>query len=61
MFLKDIGGVEFSTGGGALRFTPLIVRSGDESFETSPSFLLCSETFPDFAVINEETGLINEL
>ena len=44
-----------------LRFTPLVVRSGKESFETGPSFWLCSETFPGFAVIDKETGLINEL
>ena len=55
-----IGGVEFGTGGGALRFAPLVVRSGEESFEAGQSFLLFSETFPGFAVINEETGLINE-
>ena len=61
MFMHVIGGVEFGTGGGALRFAPLVVCSGKESFETGPSFLLCSETFPDFAVIDEETGLINEL
>ena len=56
-----IGGVEFCTGGGALRFASLVVRSGEEIFETSPSFLLCSETFPGFAVIEEEIGLINYL
>ena len=61
MFLYVIGGVEFGTGIGALRFAPLVVRSGEESFETSPSFLLCSETVPGFAVIDEETCLINEL
>ena len=56
-----IGGVEFGTSGGALRFAPLVVRSGEESLETGPSFLLCIETFPGFAVINKETGLIDEL
>ena len=55
------GVVEFGAGGGALIFAPLIVRSGEESIETSPSFLLCGETFPGFSVINEETGLINKL
>ena len=39
----------------------LVVRSGKESFETGPIFLLCSETFPGFAVIDKETGLINDL
>ena len=61
MFMHVIGGVELSTGGGALRFAPLVVCSGKEDFETSPIFLLCSETFPGFAVIDEETGLINEM
>ena len=40
---------------------PLVVRSGEESFETGPSFLLCSDAFIGFAVIEEKTGLINEL
>ena len=61
MLLHVIGGVEFGTGGGALRFAPLVVRSGEESLETGPSFLLCSETFPGFAVINKEIGLTNDL
>ena len=37
------------------------MRIGEESFETGPSFLLCSETYPRFSVINKETGLINNL
>ena len=53
--------MEFGTGGGALRFAPLVVRSGEEIFEAGPSFLLCRVTFPGFAVINEEIGLIDEL
>ena len=53
--------MEFGTGGGAFRFVPFIVRSGEEIFYAGPSFLLCMETFPGFAVIDEETGLINEL
>ena len=61
LIMHVIGGVEIGTGGGALRFAPLVVCSGEESFETGPSFLLCSEMFPDFSVINEETGLIKEL
>ena len=59
--LNIIGGVEFGTGGGALRFAPLVVRSGEESLETGPSFLVSSETFTGFAVRDEETGLINKL
>ena len=42
-------------------FAPLVVHSGKESFEDGPSFLLCRETLPDFAVIYEETGMIHEL
>ena len=61
MLLHVIGGVEFGTGGGALRFAPLVVRSGEEMLETGPILLLFSETFPRFAVIDEETGLINYL
>ena len=56
-----IGRVEFGVGGGALRLAPLVVRSGKESLESGPIFLLCSETFPDFSVIDKYTGLINEL
>ena len=59
LLLHVIGGVELGTGGGALRFAPLVLRSGEESLETGPIFLLCSETFTGFAVINKETGLIN--
>ena len=61
LFLQEIGGMEFGTGGGALRFAPLVVRSREESFEAGPSFLLCRETFPGFSVINEETGMIDDL
>ena len=56
-----ISRVEFGAGGGALRLTPLVVRSGKESLEAGPHLLLWSETFPYFAVIDEETGLINKL
>ena len=59
LLLHVIGRVEFGAGGGALRLAPLVVRSGKEIIEAVPIFLLCCETFPDFAVINEETGLIN--
>ena len=61
LFMHVIGGLEFGTGGGALIFAPLVVCSDEESFDTGPSVLLCSERFPGFAVINEETGLINYL
>ena len=44
-----------------MRFALLVVRSGEEISEAGPSFLLCRETFPCFAVINKEIGLINEL
>ena len=44
-----------------MRFAPLIVQSGEEIFEAGPSFLLCRETFPGLAVIDEETGLIDDL
>ena len=44
-----------------MRVVPLVVPSGEESFETGPSFLLCRETFPGFAFIDEETGLKDEL
>ena len=53
--------MEFGTGGGALRIAPLAVRSGEESLENCQFFLLCSETFPGFTVIEEETSLINDL
>ena len=53
--------MEFGTGGGALRFAPLVVRSGEESFEAGPSFLMCRETFQGSAVIDKETGMIDEL
>ena len=61
LFLQEIDGVEFGTGGGALIFAPLVVRRGEEMFVAGPSFLLCRETFPGFASIDEETGMINEL
>ena len=61
LFLQEIGGVEFGTSGGAMIFAPLVVRSGKEMFEAGPSCLLCRETFPVFSVIDEETGLIDEL
>ena len=38
LFLQEIGGMGFGTDGGALRFTPIVVRSGEENFEFGPSF-----------------------
>ena len=61
LFLRVIGGVELSTSGDALIFAPFVVCSSKESFETSPSFLMYSETFPVFSVINKDTSLINKL
>ena len=53
--------MEFSAGGGALRFAPFVVSCSGESFEDNPSFLLCGQTFPGFAVVYKETGLEDEL
>ena len=36
--------MKFSAGGGALRFSPFIVRCCEESFEVNPSFLLSGKT-----------------
>ena len=49
-FLQDIGGVEFSAGGGALRFAPFVVSYCEEIFEAGPCFLLSGQTFPGFTV-----------
>ena len=61
MLLHVICRVESGASGDALRLMPLVVRSGKESLEFGPHFLLWSEMFPNFAIINKETGLINEL
>ena len=53
--------MEFGTGDGTLRFAPLVVHIGEESFEAGPIFLLCRETFPGFLVVNKEIGMIDEL
>ena len=53
--------MEFSTGDGALRFAPFVVSCCEESSEAGPSFLLCGETFPGFAVVDKETGIVDEL
>ena len=60
-FLQDIGGVKFSAGGGALGFLPLVVCSGKENFEGSPSFLLNEQTFSGFAVVHKKAGLVYKL
>ena len=53
--------MEFSSGGGALRFAPFIVSCCEESFEAGPIFLLCGQTFPGFAVVYKYTGLVDKL
>ena len=53
--------MEFSAGGGALRFTSFIVSCGEESFEAGPIFLLCGETFRVFTVVKKETGLVDDM
>ena len=57
----EIAGMEFSAGGGALRFAPFVVSCCKESFEANPSFLLSGQTFPGFAVVYKEDGLLDEL
>ena len=61
MFLQEIGGVEFSAGGGALGFAPFAVSCCEESFEAGPNVLLCGKTFTGFAVFYKETGLVHKL
>ena len=53
--------MKFSADGGALGFSPLIVSSGEESFEGSPNFLLNGQTFPGFAVVYKKAGLVYKL
>ena len=53
--------MEFSTGGGALRLAPFVVRCCEESFEAGPSVLLCGQTFPEFSLVYKETCLLDEL
>ena len=60
-FLQEIDVVEFSAGGDALRFAPFVVCCCEESFEANPSFLLSAQTFPGFAVVYKETGLVDNL
>ena len=61
LFLLEIGGVKFSTDGGALSFAPFVVSCVEESFEDGRSFLLCGETFPGFAVVEKQTSLVDKL
>ena len=51
--------MEFSAGGGALRFAPFVVSCRKGSFEAGPSFLLCGET--GFGVVYKEIGLVNKM
>ena len=44
-----------------MRFAPFVVRCCEEIFEAIPSMLLCGETFPGFAVVDKETGIVDEL
>ena len=53
--------MEFSAGSRSLIFLPFVVRCCEEGFEANPSFLLCGLTFPGFAVVYKETGLVDEL
>ena len=53
--------MKFSAGGGALGFLPLVVCSGKESFEGSPSFLLSGYAFPGFAVVYNKSSLVYKL
>ena len=53
--------MKFSAGGGALGFLPLVVCSGEEGFEGSPSFPLNGQTFPGFAVVYKKAGLLYKL
>ena len=53
--------MKFSAGGGALVFSPFVVCSGEESFESSPSFLLNGQMFPGFAVVYKKAGLVYKL
>ena len=53
--------MKFSAGGGALGFLPIVMCSGEERIEGSPSFLLSWQTFPGFAVVYKNAGLIDKL
>ena len=53
--------MEFSAGGGALRFAPFVVGCCEEIFEANPSILLCGQTFPGFAVVYKENGMVDKL
>ena len=60
-FLQEISGVEFSSGGGALRFAPSVVSCCEESFEVDPSFLLSGKIFLVFVVVYKDAGMVDEL
>ena len=53
--------MKFSAGGGALGLLPFVVCIGEEHFEGSPSFLLNGQTFPGFAVVYKNAGLVYKL
>ena len=53
--------MEFSAGGGALRFTPFVVSCCKEIFEANPILLLFGQTFTGFEVFYKETGRVDEL
>ena len=53
--------MKFCAGGGALGFLPFVVCSGKEKFEGSSSFLLKGKTFPGFAVVYKQAGLVYKL
>ena len=53
--------MKLSASGGASGFLPFVVCSGKESFEGSPSFLLPGQTFPGFAVVYKNAGLVYKL
>ena len=44
-----------------MRFAPFVVSCCEEIFEANPSFLLCEQTFPGFAVVYKEPGLVDKL
>ena len=53
--------MKFSAGGSALGLSLFIVCSGEEGFESSTSFLLNGQTFPGFAVVYKNAGLVYKL
>ena len=59
--LQEIGGEEFSAGGGALIFSPFFVRCCEESFEANPILLLIGKAFSGFTVVYKEASLVDKL